>query len=180
VQKSDDPLPLDWREKTIAHIAQLNASHRGRLRSEVVQREQQILEEMREVQAVRKAMKTCGPPRYIPPEQDLAKIVKYETMLERNIKRKMDMLQKLQADRAKRKPYGRRLLRPKSFLCVVPSAGVCCPPARPPSVTDHWLLVTVYCPPATSVRRAPMNEGAVAIAPPKSVAEIKAKFPHKW
>jgi uncharacterized membrane protein len=46
--------------------------------------------------------------KYIPPEKDLAKIVKYETMLERNIKRKMDMLHKLQADRHRREDAGRQ------------------------------------------------------------------------
>ena len=105
---NEDPLPADWRDKAMAHIAQLNASYRGRLRSEIVQREQQVLEEMREVQAVRAAMKTCGPLKYIPPEGDLAKIVKYETMLERNIKRKMDMLHKLQAARRRRDDPGRQ------------------------------------------------------------------------
>ena len=105
---NEDPLPADWREKAMAHMAQLNASYRGRLRSEVVQREQQVLEEMREVQAVRAAVKTCGPLKYIPPEKDLAKIVKYETMLERNIKRKMDMLHKLQAARRRREDPDRQ------------------------------------------------------------------------
>ena len=103
VLKLDKPMPLDWREKAKACLTALNAAQRGRVRSELRQHEERILGEMKEVLAVRQAMETCGPLRYIPPEADLARIVKYETMLHRNIKRNMDMLHKLQAPRAKRR-----------------------------------------------------------------------------
>ena len=37
------------------------------------------------------------------------------------------------------------MLHPNSFLCIVPPAAVCRPPARRPSVTGYWPPVTGFC-----------------------------------
>jgi hypothetical protein len=99
VVKLDKPLPLDWREQAKAYLARLNAAHQGRVRSELLQHEEQVLEEMKAVADVRTMIAEHTPLHSMPPDEQVEKIVRYETMLERNIKRNVDMLHKLQASR---------------------------------------------------------------------------------
>jgi hypothetical protein len=102
VVKLDKPLPLDWREQAKACFGRLNASQKGRLRSEILPHEEQVLEEMKAVKHVREMVVEHMPLHLLPPDDKMDKILKYETALQRSIGRNMELLQKLQAARAKR------------------------------------------------------------------------------
>ena len=97
----DEPLPLDWREQAKARLGGMNKSHRGRILSEVIEREDQILVEMKAVVEVRSKVAEDMPLHTVPPDGHMEKILKYETALQRSIARNMDLLRKLQEGRAK-------------------------------------------------------------------------------
>jgi len=103
VVRLDKPLPLDWREKSKACLARLNAAYQGRLRSELRQHQEQVLEEMKAVAEVRTMIAKHTPLHSMPPDEQVDKIMKYETNLQRGIARNLDMLRKLQEARTRRR-----------------------------------------------------------------------------
>ena len=80
------------------------SDHRGRFRSEVLGREEKLLEEMNAVREFRSEVADLMPLHSLRPHEEMEKIMKYEIALRRSIARNLDLLQKLQAARAKRNP----------------------------------------------------------------------------
>jgi len=76
VHKWDEPLSLDWREQATTYLARLNIPHKGRVWSELLQREEQFLDEMKAVQPVRAKIPEHMPLHSLPPDKEMAKIMK--------------------------------------------------------------------------------------------------------
>jgi hypothetical protein len=100
--RQETPLPLDWRKKARAHYESMTPVHKGRWRAELLRREEQLLEEMKSVVHVREMVADHTPLHSLPPDEEMAKILKYETALQRSIAQNMDLLRKLQEPRLKR------------------------------------------------------------------------------
>lgn len=94
-----DNLPDGWREKTREHLISLTPQQKGKIRREVKEREEQILAEMKEVRSWKLRFDRLARLRAIPRGNDLEKVIKYETALERSIFRNLDTLKRLQEGR---------------------------------------------------------------------------------
>jgi len=99
VQEDDEgPTEADW-ERTKEYINSLSPQQRNEIRKELLEEEEKILAEMKEVRRWKERFDRVSRVRTIPIERRLNKIIKYESSLERSIFRNLAVLKTLQEKR---------------------------------------------------------------------------------